>query len=98
MAAYVISDVTFRDPAALDTYRARASDSIARHGGRYLARGGAIEAVEGSWQPEHVIIVEFPDLARARAWYRSPEYAAALDVRDRALNRNLIFVDGIAPA
>jgi uncharacterized protein (DUF1330 family) len=98
MAAYVISDVTFKDSTAVETYRTRAAVSIAQHGGRYLARGGAIEVVEGSWKPERIIIVEFPDMARARAWYRSPEYAAALEVRDRALSRNLIFVDGIPPA
>ena len=97
MAAYVISDVTFRDPAAVEIYRARASASIAQHGGRYLARGGAVEVVEGSWRPERIIIVEFPNMARARAWYRSPEYAAALEVRDQALSRNLIFVEGVAP-
>lgn len=98
MAAYVISDVTFRDAAAVEAYRDRASASIAQHGGHYLARGGAVETVEGSWKPECIIIVEFPDMARARAWYRSPEYAAALELRDRALSRNLIFVEGVAPA
>lgn len=95
MAAYVISDVTFRDPAAVETYRTRAAASISQYGGRYLARGGAIELVEGGWKPERIIIVEFPDLARARMWYRSPEYATALEVRDHALSRNLIFVDGV---
>jgi len=97
MAAYVISDVTFRDPAAVETYRTRAAASIAQYGGRYLARGGAIEVAEGSWKPERIMLVEFPDMARARAWYRSPEYAAALAVRDQALSRNLIFVEGVAP-
>jgi uncharacterized protein (DUF1330 family) len=96
MAAYVISDVTFKDEAAVETYRAHAAASIAQHGGRYLVRGGAIDVVEGSWRPERIIIVEFPDMARARAWYRSPEYAAALDVRDQALSRNLVFVEGVA--
>ena len=97
MAAYVVSDVTFRDPVAVETYRTRAAASITQYGGRYLARGGAIEVAEGSWKPERIIIVEFPDMARVRAWYRSPEYAAALEVRDRALSRNLIFVEGVAP-
>jgi uncharacterized protein (DUF1330 family) len=49
-------------------------------------------------QGERLIIGEFPDMARARAWYRSPEYAEALTIRPRALDRRLIFVDGIAPA
>ncbi|MBV8186763.1 MAG: DUF1330 domain-containing protein [Alphaproteobacteria bacterium] len=96
MPAYVISDVTFRDAAAIAAYRTRAAASIDKYGGRYLARGGTIERLEGDWQPTNLIVVEFPDMARARAWYRSPEYAAALQFRDAALSRNLILVEGMA--
>lgn len=95
MAAYLISDVTVRDAEAFQLYRTRAADSIARHGGRYLVRGGEIEPLEGAWDPRTIIVVEFPSLEHARAWYRSPEYASALKVRDKALTRNLILVDGI---
>jgi uncharacterized protein (DUF1330 family) len=97
MPAYVISDVSFRDAAALDSYRLHAAASIAQHGGRYLARGGAIEPLEGTWRPERLIIVEFPDMAAARAWYRSAEYAEALRFRDAALSRDLILVEGVEP-
>jgi len=95
VAAYVISDVSVRDAAAIQTYRVRAAASIARYGGRYLARGGAVTSLEGSWRPEAIILVEFPDAEQARAWYHSPEYAAALDIRDQALGRDLILVEGI---
>lgn len=97
MSAYVISDVEILDSGLIAEYRALAQDSIAKHGGRYLARGGAVEAVEGGWNPKTLIIVEFPDMARARAWYRSPDYAEALKIRERALNRRLIFVEGLPP-
>ena len=95
MTAFIVSDVSVRDADAFQTYRTRAADSIARHGGRYLARGGAVEALEGAWEPRNVIIVEFPSVEQARAWYSSPEYAHALEVRDKALSRNLILVDGV---
>lgn len=95
MPAYLISDVTARDPEAFRIYRERAAASIAQHGGRYLVRGGPVEPLEGDWAPRTIIIVEFPDLERARAWYRSPDYASALALRDAALSRNLILVDGI---
>lgn len=95
MAAYLISDVTVQDAEGFQLYRTRAADSIARHGGRYLVRGGAIKTLEGTWDPRTIIIVEFPSMEQARAWYRSPEYASALEVRDQALSRNLILVDGI---
>jgi len=96
MPAYIISDVSVRDAEALQHYRMQAAASIAQHGGRYLVRGGPIQPLEGSWTPSNVIVVEFPDAERARAWYRSPEYAAALVFRDEALSRNLILVDGIS--
>ena len=98
MPAYIISDVAIRDAAAIETYRARAAASIAHHGGRYLVRGGKIEVLEGDWMPHAIVIAEFPDLERARAWYRSPEYAEAIEVRDEALRRNLILVEGVAPS
>lgn len=97
MAAYLISDVSARDPAALEIYRTRAAASIARYGGRYLVRGGAIEPLEGDWRPRMIVVVEFPDVDRARAWYRSPEYAEALAVRDAALSRKLILLEGVEP-
>jgi len=95
MPAYIISDVTVSDAEAFQTYRTRAAASIAHYGGHYLVRGGPIEKLEGDWSPQAIVIVEFPDLERARAWYRSPEYAHALEVRDQALSRNLILVDGV---
>jgi len=63
---------------------------------RYLVRGGPIETLEGGWAPRTIIVVEFANLERARAWYRSPEYASTLAVRDEALGRSLILVDGIS--
>jgi len=94
MAAYIISDLSTRDPDSLQIYRVHAAASIAQYGGRYISRGGAIETLEGDWRPEMIVVVEFPSMEQARAWYRSPEYAAALAVRDKALARDLILVDG----
>lgn len=79
MPAYVISDVTIRDAEAIEAYRTRAAASIAQHGGRYLVRGGQVETLEGNWNPGLLIVVEFPDMERARRWYGSAEYAAALN-------------------
>lgn len=96
VSVYIISDVTIRDAEAIASYRSRAAASIAQYGGRYLLRGGKVETLQGTWSPNPIIIVEFPDPERARAWYRSPEYAAVLEVRDAALSRNLILVEGVS--
>lgn len=92
--AYVLSDVTLKNADAVTAYRVLAARSIAAFGGRYIVRGGAIEVFEGSWQPSAIVIVEFPDAAAARAWYSSPQYAKALALRDAALTRNLLLVEG----
>jgi uncharacterized protein (DUF1330 family) len=96
MAAYVISEVEVLDPTLIVKYRSLAQDSIARYDGRYIVRGGDVEPVEGGWAPKYIVIVEFPTMERARQWYQSPEYADALKVREKALNRRLIFVEGVS--
>jgi uncharacterized protein (DUF1330 family) len=80
--------------AALDSYRQLAAGSIERHGGRYLARGGEQQILEGVWAPA-TIILEFPTMEAARAWYASTDYAEALEYREEALERDLILVDGV---
>jgi uncharacterized protein (DUF1330 family) len=95
VAAYVISEMEILDHQAIDTYRRLAADSIGRYGGRYLVRGGPSELVEGQPLPKTLIIVEFPTMEIAKAWYRSPEYAEALKVREKALDRRLVFVQGV---
>ena len=97
MPAYVISEVETRDAGTMQAYRALAAQTIAQYGGRYLARGGAAETVEGEPPANTIIIVEFPSMARLREWYASPEYAEALKLRRTALDRRLIFVEGTLP-
>ena len=97
MSAYVISEVEMRDAADLEAYRTIAAKTIAQYGGRYLVRGGAANLIEGGPAPKTIIVVEFPTMERLREWYASPEYAEALKVRRTALDRRLIFVEGVAP-
>jgi uncharacterized protein (DUF1330 family) len=97
MSAYVISEVDVKDAAGFETYRAIAARAIAHYGGRYLVRGGAASIAEGGPPPNNIIVVEFPSMDRLREWYASPEYAEALKVRATALDRRLIFVEGVPP-
>lgn len=97
MAAYVISELEVLDPVAIETYRTIAAKSIAQYGGRYLVRNGAAAVVEGAPPPKSIVVVEFPSMARLHEWYASPEYAEALKVRSHALERRLIFVEGVPP-
>ena len=97
MAAYAISEVEVLNSEQAQFYRELAEASITRYGGRYLVRGATPQVPEGDWPPDdRVVVVEFPDMARLREWYASPEYAEALAVRQTALGRRLLFVEGVA--
>ena len=92
MAAYVISEVSeVGDGAAMERYRALAEVTIKR---RYLVRGGVWENLEGEWELERTIVVEFPSWEQAKAWYRSPEYAPARELSQVALKRKMLMVEG----
>ena len=95
MAGYVIADVEVTDPAAFAEYQQLVGATIAAYGGRYLARGGATETVEGHWQPRRLVILEFDTLERAKEWYHSAEYADPKAMRHRAANTTVVFAAGV---
>ena len=70
---------------------------MAQYGGRFLARGGRTETLEGNWSPRRLVILEFPSLARAQAWIDSPEYAPARRLRQLSSRSNIIVLEGVAP-
>jgi len=96
MPAYWIAHVTVTDEAAYQRYARLATDAFARHGGRFLARGGAYRQLEGRDRARNVL-AEFPDLAAAEACYASAEYQAALDHARGAAERDLVIVEGVTP-
>ena len=98
MVAYVINDMEVTDPQLLDEYKKLSPATVIQYGGRFLARGGPTEVLEGDWSPKRVVILEFPSLAEAKAWANSPEYAPAKRVRQQASKSNIIVVDGVPPA
>ena len=95
MPVYVIAEVEILDPALFEEYRQKTPATIAAHGGRYLARGGATEVLEGSWSPRRCSILEFPDMEHFRSWWLSPEYTPLRALRQRATRTNLIVTEGL---
>jgi uncharacterized protein (DUF1330 family) len=94
MAAYVLVNVKVTDPVRYAAYRQLAQDAIAHHGGKYLARGGETAVLEGNWTPDRIVLLEFPTLDAARAFYHSPEYGAAKAARAGAAEMSMIAVAG----
>ena len=96
MAAYLIANLTIRDPQKFEAYRQAVPAVIAAHGGRYLARGGKITVKEGAPALARLIILEFPDMAALHAFYDSAEYAPLLALRLATADGDVAFVEGIA--
>jgi uncharacterized protein (DUF1330 family) len=95
MTAYLIADVEVIDQTAYEQYRQQVPATIAAHGGRYLARGGATKVLEGTWSPKRCVIVEFPSMEQLEAWWSSPEYAPLRAIRERAARSNLVVTQGL---
>lgn len=97
MPAYFIADLDVHDQGTYERYRPIAASTIAAHGGRFIVRGGAIEPMEGGWTSKRIVIVEFPTMAAAKAWYESPEYQEGLKLRVAASTGRAILVEGAPP-
>ncbi len=95
MAAYAIVDLDVKDAEALANYRRDVPATVAKYGGRFLARGGATAVLEGSWKPKRVVVLEFPSMEALQRWYRSDDYKPLLADRLRHSTANFIAVDGV---
>jgi uncharacterized protein (DUF1330 family) len=95
MPAYLVVEVTINDPATYERYKTMAPPTIAQYGGRYLARGGHTEVLEGGWSPTRLVILEFASVERARAWWNSPEYAAAKALRQSCTDTDMVLLEGL---
>lgn len=96
MPAYVIADVDVKDPVRYQEYRRMVLPTITRYGGRFLARGGKVDSLEGSWLPNRLVILEFPSVERAKEWWNSPEYAPAKALRQATSEGSLVVIEGVA--
>ena len=92
---YVIVQVAeIHDPQAYASYRPLAGKTVADHCGTFLVRGGTAERLEGEGECGRNVVLEFPSLSAAKAWYHSPEYQEALKIRLAASTGSLIIVEG----
>ena len=95
MPAYVVVEVEVNDPVRYENYKAMVPASLEAYGGRFLVRGGKVETLEGDWSPKRFVMVEFPSVERARAWWASEEYAEAKALRQATASTQMIVVAGV---
>lgn len=97
MAAYLIVDVaSIHDEKTYAAYRSRVSSELLRAGGRYLARGGPVDVLEGDWRPGRIVVVRFDSREAAQRWWASPEYADLRQMRQASTRTNMIVVEGLS--
>jgi uncharacterized protein (DUF1330 family) len=96
MAAYLIAEHKITDPAKFEEYRTATLPILERFGARYLTKGGSHKVLEnGYWQPDRVVIIEFPDMEALNAWYNAPDYQPLIALRQTAAIDMLITLEGV---
>ena len=94
MTAYVIVDVEVHDPERYARYRDLARPVVEAFGGKYLARAGRTETLEGDWAPTRLVILEFPSVEQAHTWLNSEEYRAARELRHATASTRMVVIEG----
>ena len=94
MAAYYIADVEITNPEEYQTYARQVPPTLSQYGGKFLVRGGQSETIEGNWNTKRIVIIEFPSIEQAKAWYASPAYSSIAGIRHHSANSQIILVQG----
>ena len=94
MSAYLIVDIEVTDPEAYENYRSQVPPVVAKHGGKYLVRGGPFQILEGDWTLNRLVVLEFPTITAAKEFYDSEEYRPLKEIRTNATKSNLVLVEG----
>lgn len=96
MAAYLIVDSHLTDPTLYEQYKLQARPLAEKHGGEYLARGGQLTVKESAlWAPTRMVLIRFPSVVQAEAFYDSAEYQKLLQISKKSAQRTLVILEGI---
>jgi uncharacterized protein (DUF1330 family) len=95
MTAYVIVDIDVHDPAGYEEYKKLAPAAVAHFGGRYIARGGKTETLEGNWSPSRLVILQFESTEQAKKWLDSEEYRDARAMRHKTAHSQMVVIEGV---
>jgi uncharacterized protein (DUF1330 family) len=94
MPAYIVTEIEVEDPVRYEDYKKMVPPSLELFGGRFLVRGGQVETLEGDWAPKRLVVVEFPSIEKAKAWWSSNEYSEAKALRQATAKTQMILADG----
>lgn len=96
MAAYLIVDTELTQPERYEDYKRQAKPLAEQYGGEYLVRGGAMDLKESDlWKPQRMVVVRFPSVEKAQAFYNSSEYQQVLQISKESARRTVVLVEGL---
>jgi uncharacterized protein (DUF1330 family) len=95
MTAYVIVDINVTDPVRYEDYKQLATPTVELYGGKYIARGGKTETLEGDWSPTRLVILQFENIEQAKNWLNSTEYSEARALRHQTAVSNMVVIEGV---
>ena len=95
MTAYVIVDIEIHDPVGYEEYKKLAPAAVELYGGKYIARGGKTETLEGDWVPKRLVILEFESSEQAKKWWDSDEYREARAMRQKTTISQMVVIEGV---
>ena len=95
MSAYLIVRATVHDMAQYQEYMKLTPAIVEKYGGEFVIRGGDKVILEGPDSPERIVILRYPDMETAQRMYNSPEYQAAIKVRENAADASFILMEGV---
>jgi len=95
VSAYLIVDVDIRDPDKYAEYKRQVPALIARHGGEFIVRGGALEVLEGDWTPTRLVMFRFPSLEAIHAFVDDPDYQPLKALRQKVSTLCMVAVEGM---
>ena len=90
----MILEIEVVDADTYADYVKQAPATVAHYGGRYLVRGGEITPLTGGWNPQRMVVIEFPSMKRFNEWLTSPEYSAIAPLREQSTKGKTIVVEG----
>ena len=94
-SAYVLANVDVKDPAAYEEYKRLSTIAMKAHGAEVCVRGGKTEVLEGDWTPNRVVLLKFPSMEKAKAFYESTEYRAAIKARENVAVMRMVLIEGV---
>lgn len=95
MPAYIIVEVKIQNQKEYEEYKKLVPATLKQYGGKFIVRGGKTETLEGNWNPERIVVLQFESMEKAKAWWSSEEYGKAKKIRYKNAESKMILAEGV---